>query len=438
MKSWKKRWLEELDEKIPALSEEVRDAEIPAQAAAVRQVKFSSRKGFFAALSAAVCAVIVALAVVFANPFGGPVVASAEVVTVEINPRAAFVVEGGEITSVVSLNGDADVLLNEERRAEIEGKPADEGVTIFVDYAAQLGYLSLSDETALRLSTAKEEGCSTQVCDALSGYFREKGAYIAVAVDILTKAGLEERIGERIDGATEKSYSLRAATDKTAEELTALYRETVPLEGLKPSVENMLNENIDRIEENIADLQELDELNRQIRRHEGNPHRFLFDYWDFQWIEKGEDEDFLSLLSEMDKKLAEYAEKYEKLGSRYEMNEALSLPLDTVLDTVKAWLVDFTMEIFLEECETLVALLKNVGLEVKELLDACKAPTNLKEYTQKVTSYFDGKFAELLEKGKEVYEETRAAISEFDYHKYTEEIAGEYGSLSAYYESLQK
>ncbi len=467
MKSWKKRWERELDEKIPALREDVRNAEIP------RCVKAEKRKkiGFFArvsallakrrwvtALSACACAlVLVCFSVVLLRPNQPITAEKGEVIAVEINPRAAFVLDSQDnITAVRSLNADADVILNnEERLAQIQGKPAEEGIRIYVDYAARLGYLDLSTENAVRITSEEQTDSAERVNQSLSAYFQEKGAYIAVVEETLSETDFTKRLGltlsevknslaETLEGWTEL-FSVRGAEGQSKDGLQMLYRTIVFVDdGEATRVENLLCENLDKIQQNEVDIKEIDALNDEIKAHEGNPGRswlsYLLsdDYWDLKEKDRGEDEEFLALTAQMDEKLAAYEQSYGKrLESREDMEEVLSNFNGFTAADLAELLSNFTADIFRRWLAQFAHFLEAVGVDTS-FLSLHEEPTDLKSYLEKTTTYLQTKFDDLLAANQAAYEAERTELSDAAYEEYTQSLAKEYGSLSAYWAALKK
>lgn len=270
MKSWKKRWLTELDEKIPSLSKEVKDAPIytapqPQKQPFSLKAWIKAHKQRFTAALATCTAAVVTLSVVLpialqrtpGMPGGGGLSASASssvitytptVLCLEINPKAVFSVsKDGIVTDVVATNNDADVILsNPARVAEMEGKTAKEAVKVFVDYAAKLGYLNLNEQSAVRLTEYQNETAyETDVVGELETYFKSQGAMIVVCQDTLSGEAFYERAGlaetldktQGLDGLMQglpnmaELYTSREAEKKTSEnELQELYEQFVPAE----------------------------------------------------------------------------------------------------------------------------------------------------------------------------------------------------------------
>lgn len=195
MRSWKKRWERELDEMIPPLFEQSSN----------KEVRVSKKHSFFSWFSlhkkrvcACLASAFVAAACCFSLPYflsfpdssssdSQPPESTANgytMVGIEINPAAVFCVDGnGAVVSVLASNADADLILNNEaRREEMTGKTVEQAVQVFVDYAAQLGFLEFSQTSAVRVTGCTDEAPVDSVCSAVEAYFKRKGA-LGVVVD---------------------------------------------------------------------------------------------------------------------------------------------------------------------------------------------------------------------------------------------------------------
>ena len=115
------------------------------------------------------------------------------VVMLEINPSVIFSVdENGIVSNVVATNADADVILSDpERLSALEGILISDALKHFVDFAAQFGYLDLSQQSVVRISSCVDEQVQAddQLVDSLKDdletYFQKSGAYIAVVAERL-------------------------------------------------------------------------------------------------------------------------------------------------------------------------------------------------------------------------------------------------------------
>ena len=274
MKSWKKRWENELDTIVPALRDDVKNAPIvlsenvknAAKPNVLERISLwvnEHKKRFFAGLATATAAVVAACVVI--PVLGTPQEGGA--IVVEINPRAVFSVDkDGIVTAVVATNMDADVILSDEARVnEMTGESVEKATEIFVDYAAQLGYLNLNAQAAIRISGCGED-MTGAIGDALETYFVGKNAYVAVLAEELENADFCNRAGIAVkEKISELTTSIQNAPTLYSEQASEAEREKL-----------------------TAQLDALDDMrvlnDEQIEKHSENPARllpawFLKDYW---------------------------------------------------------------------------------------------------------------------------------------------------------------
>ena len=258
MKSWKKRLKSELD------------AIVPAQPANVRcdRAKSSSANTVsrHPALWISAVAAVLVLAVVL--PFVLPVGQTASAcVTVELNPKVAFVTEKGVVSDSVALNEDADIVLNYDRLYEkLLGLPIDEAVTLFVDYSARLGFVDMDDVATLRVGGGDGESLAT-VANSLNDYFQKKGVYAVVAENVTDADGLASILGESLknffnDTARQSPFiSQRQAEGLSEQQLQSYYQSHYLYGEVKNTVRLLVSHFLDELGDiassAIAHLEEL-------------------------------------------------------------------------------------------------------------------------------------------------------------------------------------
>lgn len=473
MKSWKKRWQEELDSVIPALNEEVKNEPIEVRENIAQEETVSPKKPWYTMLFAtprrlASCISGCIVAVVIA---GGslyfalrpqqpitqtpnddsvpPIKATAGLISIEVNPQAVFSVdENGKVTAVVAANADADVVLSENRSAEMQGKTVEEAVEIFVDYTAKLGYLDLSEPDAVRITACEEDERLASVGEALKEYFCEKGAYIAVAEetvgieDFCARTGLVvtetvEMLSESVKNLPDLFFE-RSAQDKNVEELQTLYREFVSEETIKGMLEKSLNEGVEKVEQRKADVEAIDALSNEILAHEDNG--ILLhnkDYWALMEETETLTEDLQALCAEMTAKLTAYKEKYGKeIDSRLAItSEKLDCASQEWVDIWKG-LTEFTMDAFQQHFTLFTDSLKALGIDIAWLSELYQSPEDISEYLSRTQLYAEKLFAERAADFREKYEAVRGAVTATDYETYIAGIVAEYGDLSKYWEKI--
>lgn len=460
MKSWKKRWQEELDAVVPALKDEVLNEPIPtcdrAQAVAFTPVPEPWYKKLFATpqrIAACVAACIVCVAAVGSSVYlfrpDVPLTAEQEVISVEVNPQAVFTVDKtGKVTAVAAVNQDADVVLAEERYLEMQGKSVEEAVEIFVDYTAKLGYLDLNTQGAVRITSCVENGWLEEVGDTLETYFMGKGAYVAVAEEIVELDAFCQRVNMSVCDSVKSLKSsveripaltfLRETGEKTAEELQQIYAETVPLE----EVRDMFRSTLSAVEKRVEDYLAISELSDDIRYHEDNNFGFLGfggDYWSI--LDEEIPDTMSALMTEMSEKLLAYERNY---GMKIDGLDALieegvrcsASALATVMESLKNSLLTTSLELLSKNFQAVSVLLKSFDIDTTLLEELLALPKTVEEYCQKANEYSKARFAALQEEHREEYERVRVEISPSDYAEYIANLEREYGSLSDYFRNL--
>ncbi|MBQ7924178.1 MAG: hypothetical protein IJ329_02605 [Clostridia bacterium] len=456
MKSWKKRWKDELETMLPALSEEVRSEPIlSSQTANQKQEKKSlfsrfqswlalRKKRFYAGVACCAAAVI---ALCVALPFALSTSDAGAALIVEINPRAVFSVDGdGKVTAVVATNADADVILSDRARVEeMQGESVERAVQVFVDYAAKLGYLDLSSQTAVRVSACGDETALTKTGETIENYFLDKGVLVAVLTEDLTTDAFCERAGlaevETFEALTETIHELPCLYSEweTTERFDEIYGQIVSLDGIACVYERFLRDNLAKIEQGALDVLRLIEYNNAIESSEDNPGFLLKDYWH---IRENYDnvtftETFAAQMQTMDNALADYERTY---GTRIENVVALLTVANGYSGfptaEIVALLENFTFEKMFSRLVDITVVLNNVGVDTSVWEALCKIPDTIEEYVQNVQSYALLR----LERFKPNYESwgTGEALSQQAYSDYIDTLIEQYGSLEAYWNNLHE
>ena len=136
----------------------------------------------------------------------------------------------------------------------------------------------------------------------------------------------------------------------------------------------------------------------------------------------------------MEEKLAAYKQNYGVLLESW-------LDVQTVLSDYSDY-TDNALEIYIDEllADFDFPTLCGNSLKIADLLEnvGVKMPnTDIEDWIDSFGSYLNDEFARLAEEAKQVYYEVREALTENVYHDYTHTLEEEYGSLSAYWNSLQ-
>lgn len=264
MKSWKKRWKLELDEKIPKLSSVQKETPTESLKPEIsKNPSFFSRfskwiraykKQFIACLASSM-AVVLTLCIVLPHiltPTTENNTPSA--LMIEINPKALFSVDkDGKVTKIIASNADADLILADEQRVnEMLGKKVEDSAKIFVDCAAKLGFVDFSKNTPIRLTGYDNVNMTSVVANEIQNYLLEKGTLAVVVKETLQSVAFCERAG------LPTSATVEALTQTLASQ-TTLYSNRVAdwQSAYEEIVLQKITENVAEVwEENIADIKE--------------------------------------------------------------------------------------------------------------------------------------------------------------------------------------
>ena len=458
MKSWKKRWKNELDEIVPDLRPDIRQLSARSTETVQENGGGTLAKGWLkvslvSAVAVFLAAVIAVCAVLFAPKNGGQ-----HFFTIEINPAAAFVTDGnGCVTGITSLNRDADLLLADGTlEKELKGKELSSAVALYTDRAARLGFLDLNATNgAVRLSGGEGGGKILERAQAgMENYFCEKGARAVVLAETVSVSELASRGGFEggAQALTEKQLVTyvkeqktlsfeRGAKDMTGEQLQSAYQANVLTDEFAQAVGRNIEEHLSLIEEHGNDLARLRSLADGISEHPENPAKLLKDYWNVKkyYADKLSGQ-FQSLVEEMDAALASFEEKYGVvIGSELDLavqeeKYLASLAIGELAELVRNLNAEL-MSIYGEVLSAFLNLTGTVGNIFSELL---QLPQTAGEYVQKTTAAFSAEYNFRAQKFEQDYGAARDPLSIGDYRKYVNGVAEQYGSLSNFWQSLKK
>ncbi len=456
MKSWKRRWKDELNTIVPDMREDVKRTpisvrgEITAQSGAA--VVARNRSGLIAvgaALLAFVCTLIVCLAVLLPEKQG------AFFITVEINPAVSMVAdEEGKVTGVIASNADADVILSSEgARENMVGKRVEEATTYYTDCAARLGYIDLLERgSAIRISaraSANAENLLKRSQTALQNYFTERGVYAVVVCEAVDEEEYRIRSGiTSTKGAGEIAdfialqdvlYADREAKDKSVEQLQALYRENILQNKMMSLVENTLKGNLERLKKNAVDIGNIFELYCKIYEHPDNPAVLLKDYWEVKkYYGNSLTGEFAAIVEEMDDALSNYEAEYGvAIGSIAELRRAVNSYAKISMEELTSLLENFTLELFETCVGELSEIMKITGLVSDPIIELMQLPRSAEEYFGRVHSALKAEYSNREEAYQDVYGQQREPISSADYENYLVGIRNSYGSLSNYWQAIK-
>lgn len=453
MKSWKRRWKEELNGIVPALRADVKNAPVPVADTASENgghtAVLARRPKLIAAAAvalAALCALVACLCTLLPSKDG------VFVFSIEINPAIGLVADKkGTVTDVVSCNSDADVILAAEGvRENIVGKSVGDAAASYADYAARLGYLNLSAAgSAVRVSVCGSVDSSDVLNgarSALENYFTDNGVY---AVVVAESVGIEEISVRCGISAAESPQALaellgsmkilcteRQAETMTFEQLQALYENDVIENKLLSKLELDLRSNAELLQKNKEDIENLFSLYWQIYGHDDNPATLLKGYWDVikYYDETDYTPEFAALMSAMESALGEYYSDYGVVIDGFKQLKDVSDGYASVTaEKFAALLENFSYDLFNECSEQLSEILQSAGVVSQKFASLLTLPQTAEEYIGKMYSVLAEEYGLRIKEYESAYAEERPSIGADDYRRYISALVEEYGSLSDYW-----
>lgn len=456
MKSWKKRWKEELDATVPELRDYIKDAPIPATAdnfvnnGANTAVKARINKTVPIATLIAVllCTLIACMIVLF------PKQAEIFLFEIEINPAISMATDGkGNVTGVIASNPDADVILSTEGvKDNILNRNIAAAAAYYADCAAKLGYIDLSvGGSVVRISgcsNGKGEDLLSNAKSALEDYFARKGVFVAVLSETVSVEEFGNRSGidksalkdiARFIAENDTLYSDRQAQGMSLQELQSLYGSAVVENKLFDTVKDTIFDNLEKLQKNASDIQNLIEIYTQIYSHDDNPAALLKDYWEVKKYYGNElSGDFALIMQSMEDALAKYKQDYGvEISSIFELKDAAESYLSVSVESMEKLLEDFTNQTLLDYGSAICEIMRAAGLATEDITSIMSLPETVDEYYEKTVALVRKEYEYRLGEYKNTYEEIREPISREEYDRHIEEIIMEYGSLNEYWQSLK-
>lgn len=493
MKSWKKRLNKEFDAMAPEMSNELRNAPIiTGREEHKREEKpaysgFSSRKaGFWGLAGVAAVLVVVFVSLALAGVFGGADKNETYVFALEINPDVSFVTDSeGTVLGVNSLNADADVVLSDDSTLNaIKGKPLSEAVVAYTDTAARLGYIDLNtaaDAVRLSGSEGKEQKLLSGAAENLRGYFKNKGAYVAVAENVVGVSEMGEILG--VAGAKQTSdlvcamqdaslaYGERLAVGVNAEGLKKLHESYIVDSQLYDYISTAILAGIDDFASNARALAEIGILNLKITFSRDNPSAVLTDYWSV--TERFDDayfsDEFRALTDGMKLLLTDYASNFgaditskdEFYGELYDFAvlagkefedlvfSLASSAIESITDPQAIFeafeefaaidfgkiLEDLTPQTILSSLSEYRGILAKSGIDTNLTEALSQAPTTVAEYISEMRSVVNAIYETRTKVFSEGYATAREALTDAEYSAFLDRIAREYGSTENFWKN---
>lgn len=424
MKSWKKRWLAELDEKVQDMRDDVKNTPICVQTPAENEQRTPSRvsawqrisawiaehkKAFYTAVATCSAAVVTAIAVLPALFASSPETLTA--VAVQINPCAVFSVDGkGNVAAVVAGNADGDIILSDGGRVEMmTGKPVSQAAEIFVEYAEDFGFIDYQTAHTITVSGCENTDVANGIKSALSAFFDEKQALITVQSETLAfdafcqltgvVAESLQTIGETLKNSPVLS-AVRELAGMTLEQLQAAYKAVVSYDDLPEFIRGELNAKFEQLQQHYADIKSIREKNEEILVITSAVENLFSGFWGSNYWElktladyTAYGEELNGLLAQMDGLLATYQAEYgESISSSEQLaqkwGEYITQPLESIAELLMETFTDTVLSLYLP---TLTQIFANVT-DVSWMSEVYELPATQAEYAQKLSVYYNRKY----------------------------------------------
>jgi len=453
MKSWKKRWKDELDEITPALRNDVKNTPIQTtenmENNGGNTAVLSVNKKKLIPIVAAITALLISAVILCVCLIKPSKTYNDFLFTLEINPAVTMSAdENGIVTGVIASNADADIILSDENvRNKIKGKSIDEAVTYYTDCAAKLGYIDLEQKgSAVRISGFGGGDFLGKAQTALETYFTDKGLFAVVVAESVSEEEFSLRSGITAEDTAKfikdsnVLFSDRKAENLSLQDLQSLYNELVVENKLFDYVTESLSGNIERIIKNAEDIQNLSQLYLTIFNHAENPMKPpLGDYWTVkQFYGSVLSGEFAELMSEMETALKNYKADYGvEITSITQLQNAVNSYLKIPANTLTTLLESLSFDKFNELSSDITEILEITGLVTGDFANYLQAPQSLAEYVEKTKALIDSEYKSRLETYEGLYNKYRQPIEKSDYETYIESIVNQYGSLNDYWQAIK-
>lgn len=456
MKSWKKRWKDELDNITPDLSEEVKNAPFHTTHSVCNNggdtAVIVRKNTTLISLIAVIVVLVICVTILCVCLIKSSDSHNVLLFTLEINPTITLSTdEKGIVTGVMASNADADVIFADENVVDyIKGKSIAEAVTYCTDYASKLGFIDLeNDGSAVRISGLANDDILTEAKAALENYFVKKGIFAVVITETVDKeefcsrSGIDDELPwenvAKFISESDVRFSERKVRGLNLQELQSLYNDVVIKGPLFDFVSGSLESNIERIVNNAQDIQTLSQLYYDIFNHNDNPLKPLGDYWMVKKLCGDVDSaDFSALIVRMDDALVKYKNDYGiEITGVGQLNAAAESYIKIPAQDIAILLETFTFDDFVEFYSDITEILKITGLIEKDFADFMQLPQSTEEYLEKTVAVYQSEYQTRMKNYESVYNKNRLPIDKVKYDEFIENIIENYGSLDAYWRTIK-
>lgn len=448
MKSWKKRFNEELDSIVPELRADVKNAPIPAEQNTNYNGGNTAVKSRNAIISVIAVACLVALITCLVLLL--PKKSGVFMFTIEINPAISMVSdEKGTVTDVIASNADADVILSADGvRENIIGKKVSDAAVYYADCAAKLGYINLeTGGSAVRISGyGKNNAFLDSAKGSLEDYFISKGVFAVVLAENVDKEQYSVRSGipygtdevmKKYFAESEILFSDRAAKGLSLDEVQALYGNN---KNLQNYITYELNQNLEKLTKNAEDIQNIFNLYFDILNHDDNPApSVLKGYWEVKkYYGDKIDGEFAELVAQMDTALQNYKTDYGvEITNIFQLQSVANSYISVSIERIAELIENFSYELFNELSSELSEIMTAAGITSENVSSLIKLPQTVEEYYAKTATLLKTEYGYRADTYKDIYEVAREPVTRTDYDGFVEDIVSRYGSLENYWQIIK-
>ncbi len=390
MKSFKKRWNEELDTLVPNMSDQVRQAEIAtvpqttqlnsiAQPSGLKAKTVQPKRRFFVSIASVLAVALIAVFVIPALVNLTSTNTSPTAVVVEINPSIAFSVDKkGVVTKVVANNADADVLLYGGADKQMIGKSVEDATNIFVDLAREMGYFN-SDNNDVNVFVDEEHSKLVKsITKSVQNYFDTNSVQGVVNTNSLKLDELCQKMHLQVTDSLEQlTQSLLDAQTKFYVRMSAdeqfsfeeAYSQNITIQSIVDMIKSTLDKQWQFVQQQYEDICQIQHLATK---------------WITSLFNSKETQ-------ELQQALDNYEQKYgvkltlENIGD--EIVEQIS-NVSAMVTTLFSTLTVITVEYFEQHAQELADFMRKMNVEyVDKIFSLLESPQTVEDYLSKMEDY---------------------------------------------------
>ncbi len=459
MKSWKKKWKEELDLYAGNLRDDVLNAEIECVKTPEHKPKiplkqkitsfvFKHKTPVFVGAGAFALVLILCFTLLFSI---APATQNKTVTTllVEVNPSILFCADkDGKVVSLISTNADGDVILcNENTVNSLIGADLQNAITTYTDVLNKLGYLD--GKVGMRLSGYGNKELLNSCKTNSENYLLTHGFKIAVIFqtpsekEFLTRSGLLTntiaKVSDLYKQYTKKTelFINRNSSEQNKQQIIAnAYSKIVNEECVVKNFEQQLKTDKQKLVDLLNEIDQLVNANNAIKNNADTPSflGYKLNYWDIKSSTHIDydslTETLKSLMQDMQNKLKSY-ENTHKTAIKSESELLLKqLNLSLLVEMIDLFSLEFLSQYY----DMIYGFLGEINSVAQDTLNLLDTPKTEEQYNERINHYYNSR----EKKNSDNYNNGKAPVSSNEYQNFLNQIIAEYGSLENFWENSSK